>query len=78
VSARLRGEYQVTRDDRIDLEFKNITLSIGPFKAAEKVCDSFNVPPVAEAQAEISRQPRTDFRLMHCCEQQQPWSCAGA
>jgi hypothetical protein len=27
----------VTRDDRIDLEFKNITLSIGPFKAAEKV-----------------------------------------
>lgn len=28
----------MTRDDRIDLEFRNITLSIGPFKAAEKVC----------------------------------------
>jgi len=38
ISARLRGEYKVTRDDRIDLEFRNITLSIGPFKAAEKVC----------------------------------------
>lgn len=37
ISARLRGEYKVTRDDRIDLEFRNITLSIGPFKAAEKV-----------------------------------------
>lgn len=37
VSARLRGEYQITRDDRIDLEFKNITLNIGPIKAAEKV-----------------------------------------
>lgn len=37
VSARLRGEYKVTRDDRIDLEFKNLTLNIGPIKAAEKV-----------------------------------------
>jgi hypothetical protein len=37
VSARLRGEYGVTRDDKIDLEFKNITLNVGPFKAAEKV-----------------------------------------
>ncbi len=37
VSARLRGEYSVTRDDRIDLEFRNLTLNVGPFKAAEKV-----------------------------------------
>jgi hypothetical protein len=37
VSARLRGDYSVTRDDRIDLEFRNITLNVGPFKAAEKV-----------------------------------------
>lgn len=37
VSARLRGVFGVTRDDRIDLEFENITLNIGPFKAAEKV-----------------------------------------
>lgn len=37
VSARLRGEYGITRDDKIDLEFSNITLNIGPWKAAEKV-----------------------------------------
>lgn len=38
VSARLRGEYAVTRDDRVDLEFKNLVLKVGPFQAAEKVC----------------------------------------
>jgi hypothetical protein len=38
VSARLRGVYSVTRDDRVDLEFKNLVLKIGPFQAAEKVC----------------------------------------
>jgi hypothetical protein len=37
VSARLRGVYSVTRDDRVDLEFRNLVLKIGPFQAAEKV-----------------------------------------
>jgi hypothetical protein len=37
VSARLHGVYGVTRDDRVDLEFKNLVLRIGPFQAAEKV-----------------------------------------
>jgi hypothetical protein len=37
VSARLRGDYSVTRDDRVDLEFKNLVLKVGPFQAAEKV-----------------------------------------
>jgi hypothetical protein len=37
VSAKLRGKYSVTRDDRIDLEFEDIKLSIGPFQAAQKV-----------------------------------------
>lgn len=37
VCARLRGEYDVTRDDRVDLEFKNLVMKIGPFQAAEKV-----------------------------------------
>lgn len=37
VAAKLRGKFGVTRDDRIDLEFENITLNIGPWRAAEKV-----------------------------------------
>ncbi|WIA15553.1 hypothetical protein OEZ85_002185 [Tetradesmus obliquus] len=40
VSARLRGEYAVTRDDRVDLEFKNLVLKVGPFQAAEKVFEA--------------------------------------
>jgi hypothetical protein len=37
VCARLRGDYKVTRDDRVDLQFKNLVLRVGPFQAAEKV-----------------------------------------
>ena len=37
VSARLRGEYRVTRDDRVDLEFSNLVLKVGPFQTTEKV-----------------------------------------
>lgn len=34
----LRGEFAVTCDDRVDLEFKTLVLKVGPFQAAEKVC----------------------------------------
>lgn len=37
-SAVLRGEFAVTCDDRVDLEFKTLVLKVGPFQAAEKVC----------------------------------------
>ena len=37
VSAKLRGELQVTRPDRIDLEFKDIALSVGPLQLLKKV-----------------------------------------
>jgi hypothetical protein len=37
VSAKLRGEFQVTRPDRIDLEFKDVALSVGPLQLLKKV-----------------------------------------
>eukprot|EP00775_Hariotina_reticulata_P008861 gene8861-9040_t len=40
VSATLRGDYEVTQDDRVDLEFKSLALKIGPWKAAEKIFDA--------------------------------------
>jgi len=36
VSAKLRGEFQVSRPDRIDLEFKDIALSVGPLQLLKK------------------------------------------
>lgn len=37
VCARLRGDYAVTRDDRVDLKFENLVVKVGPFQAAKKV-----------------------------------------
>lgn len=76
VSARLRGEYEATRDDRIDLEFKNITLNIGPFKAAEKVCplntDAPRWQPVCSAVCQADSGGRPSWRFSHVVDGARP------
>lgn len=37
VAAKLRGEFEATRPDRIDLQFLDLALCIGPWQAARKV-----------------------------------------